>query len=513
MPTQNTPFLGITPRHRFAVSTDPGRLLAAWLTIRTVGWVLWAVLILPNPPLDLVEWLSWGSNWEWGYPKHPPLPAWIADLFDRVLSADGIWGVYVASYLTIASCMWAAWLIARDYLPPDAALVTVLALDGLSYFTLDALEFNNNVMLNAGWAWTIVCFHRAFQTGRLRWWAAVGLAVGLSLLCKYTIGVLLLAVAGYVLFVPEARPCLRTAGPYLAAAIAAIIFAPHAVWLVQHDFMTLTYAAERSADEYGWIGHILYPLIFLAGQLPWLIPVGFVLWPLLRNRHTQSDDPADRRFLHAVVLGPVAILLLLSLTTGCQLRMIWGSPLWTLIGVWAVVAVRGATNEAAVRRALTRWPLVVVLGFAVAAAKQLGDPYTSGVAGRTVFPGRALAEEVSRRWAEKYSDPYPVVVGEGWRAGLICCFAAHRPELYSSGIMGYLVFDPRHCPWTSDAEVNALGGVVVWDYDQLGEAAIDTIRVRFPRAELQPPIILPAQTWADVPLVRVGLAFVPPADG
>jgi hypothetical protein len=211
------------------------------------------------------------------------------------------------------------------------------------------------------------------------------------------------------------------------------------------------------------------------------------------------------------VLGPVAVLLAISVATGCQLRQIWGSPLWTFVGVWVVVTLGGSATDGALRSSLRRWPVVVCLGFAVLAGKYACEPFTTRAAGRTSFPGRELAAEVGRRWAERYPEPFPVVVGEGWRAGLICCFAPHRPVLYSSGSMGYLVFDSPHCPWTGDADVNARGGVVVWDYDQLGDTAIVYIRSRFPRAELQPPVVLEAHTLAEVPPVRVGLAFVPPS--
>ena len=75
---------------------------------------------------------------------------------------------------------------------------------------------------------------------------------------------------------------------------------------------------------------------------------------------------------------------------------------------------------------------------------------------------------------------------------------SYRPVLYSSGSMGYLVLEPGHCPWTDDADLNARGGVVVWDYEQLGDTAIEYLRSRFPRAELQPPVVLPAHTRAKL---------------
>ena len=35
-----------------------------------------ACLTLRNPPTDVVEMLTWGKEWSWGYHTHPPLPAW-----------------------------------------------------------------------------------------------------------------------------------------------------------------------------------------------------------------------------------------------------------------------------------------------------------------------------------------------------------------------------------------------------------------------------------------------------
>ena len=54
---------------------DATRLFWLWLITRTVVWILAVVASHPNAPLDLVEWLSWGGVWQWGYCKHPPLPA------------------------------------------------------------------------------------------------------------------------------------------------------------------------------------------------------------------------------------------------------------------------------------------------------------------------------------------------------------------------------------------------------------------------------------------------------
>ena len=50
-------------------------------------WVLVPVLTHPNAPLDVVEIVYWGHEWQWGYVKHPPLPSWLSEAAVAV-SAD-----------------------------------------------------------------------------------------------------------------------------------------------------------------------------------------------------------------------------------------------------------------------------------------------------------------------------------------------------------------------------------------------------------------------------------------
>jgi hypothetical protein len=489
------------------------RLFWAWLVVRTVAWFGFAAVAIPNPPLDLVEWLSWGHSLEWGYPKHPPLPAWLAAGFAR-LSPGGVWGVYLLAYLTAAACIWAAWRLAREYLPPPQALLAALCLEGSLYLTNDPAEWSNNVALDLGWALVILFAYRAIRTGSTGWWAAAGLATGLALLCKYTVGVVLLPLAAYLVIDRDARRNLRRPGPYVAAAVAAAVFAPHLAWLVRNDFITLTYASERSADVRA-MAHLRNPAEFVLGQTYHVIPILLVLYPALWRRRESAPAPAVERrpglgFLHAVVLGPAALLLLLSAATGCLLREIWGSPLWTFLGVWALATFRGGTAPLSPGLVVRRAAVVAAVMLAVALVRLEAWPYISGKTYRQQYPGRQLSDELNRRWSERYDRPFPIVAGEAWAAGNVCVFSPQRPVLYSSGAMGYLVFEPKASPWTNDDDLNARGGVVLWDANQLGDDVPIILRHRLPRAVGQPAVVLPYQTGAAVPPARVGVAFVPP---
>jgi len=489
--------------------TNFTRLFWLWLILRTAIWILATVASYPNAPLDLAEWLSWGGVWQWGYCKHPPLPAWLADAAASV-DPGRVWPVYVLSYCIVASVLVAAWNLAREYLSPPLALAAVVANDGLMYLTHYGAEFSNNIVLDAGWAWLILATHRAVFRRSLAWWCAVGAVLGSMLLTKYTIGLPVLVLLAFLAVTRSVWHVWRSPGLYVAAILALAIFAPHLNWLVQHDFLPFKYAAERSSEPGGWERHIFFPAQFVVGQVIQLLPVVFVLWPMLTGERRRATDSPERRFLAWAILGPVAVLLGLSITTGLVLREIWGSPLWSFFGIFSLACFRGTDAELKSRRVVIRWAAVAVAMLAFAVGKQVAGPAITGRAERPHFPGRALADEVNLRWEAHYGGVPPIVGGEGWRAGLICSYSAHRPGLYSSGVMGYLSMKPQHSPWTSDADVNERGAAIVWDAEIIGGDSIADLKARFPRIEFQPDIVLPYQTGGLAKSTRVGLAFVPP---
>ena len=485
------------------------RLFWLWLILRTFVWIVAVVASHPNAPLDLVEWLSWGGVWQWGYCKHPPLPAWLADAAARV-DPGRVWPVYVLSYSIIAALLVAVWKLAREYLPAPLALAAVICQDGQMYFTNDGAEFSNNIVLDAGWAWLILCVHRAIFRRSLGWWIGVGLVLGLTALAKYTIAIPIVVLIGFSVCTRSTWPVWRTPGPYLAAIIALGLFAPHAVWLVRHDFLPLKYAAERSTEAGGFERHFAFPIQFVGGQLIQLIPVFLILLPMLTwKRHREPATP-ERRFLVWAILGPLAFLMVLSLTTGVVLREIWGSPLWSFAGIGYLAFFRRADAGMRLKRVGLAWAFIASALVLFAVGKQEFGPELTGKPERPHFPGRTLADEVNRRWREKYGGTPSIIGGEGWRAGNICCYSAQRPALYSSGKMDYLEMKPEDSPGTSDAEMNERGGVIVWNPSWIGGEAIAELTVRFPGLEVQPEIGLPYAARGVRSQARIGIAFVPP---
>ena len=77
-------------------------------------------------------------------------------------------------------------------------------------------------------------------------WLLLGFALGMALWAKYFVVVLAVPLVLFALLDRDARKALATPGPYVAAAVALVVMAPHLVWLVQNDFLPFAYADARA---------------------------------------------------------------------------------------------------------------------------------------------------------------------------------------------------------------------------------------------------------------------------
>ncbi len=487
-----------------------------WL-FAAIHLVLWTILPLvtqPNAPLDAVEIVAWGHEWQLGYAKHPPLASWLAEAARVVGGHSGDWAIYLLGQLCVVTAFWAVWRLGLAVTSPGVALAGVLVLEATSSYTGATLEFNHNLVVLPFFPLSALCLYRAITSGRRRWWVATGAALGAGMMAKYTILLLGIAMAVFLVSNGEVRRRAAGPGPVLALGAALLVVLPHLVWLIASAFPTLAYAAERAHSQAGGAGHILYPLEFLGRQFLMLGFIGIAVlllldWPW-RLRPLAPDERFRRRFLLAVGLGPCLCLLLVSAVTGMRLRNAWGMPLWSMLGLVLVFCFVTRPAVQLIRRAALVCALFAVVNVLVELGEDVAGPYVTGEGLRTNFPGRLLATRIVEAWQQRYDKPLPLVGGERWFAGNVAFYAPSRPSIFSNGGLGGSAPDEAACPWTSTADFKERGGVLVWSADKQGEALPEELRVSFPDAEVLPVLTLPRQTGAPVKPVRAGIAIVAP---
>ena len=76
------------------------KILPLFLFSHLIIWTLIPSVSNNNLPLDTIEALAWGSNIDWGFSKHPPLSAFIVEIFYQIFGSQD-WAYYFLSQLFI----------------------------------------------------------------------------------------------------------------------------------------------------------------------------------------------------------------------------------------------------------------------------------------------------------------------------------------------------------------------------------------------------------------------------
>jgi Dolichyl-phosphate-mannose-protein mannosyltransferase len=457
------------------IESAPRAAFAAFLVLHFVVWTALPSLLYANLPLDLIEALTYGREWQLGYDKLPPLPWWLVEIMHRAIGVDAAY--YALAQIVVVIAFIAVWATARPLVGATGALLAVLIIDGMHYFQYTAVKFNHDVIQLPFWALAGYAFHAALTRGRLAHWCLLGFALGAALWAKYFVVVLAAPYALFLFYDRDARRALATPGPWLALIVALAIAAPHVVWLIQNDFLPLTYAEHRASDVRGWYDHLLHPATFIGSQIFFLLPSFFIAAPLLwltplplvgRGWGWGSGGPSanvdalaspadafDRRIVTLLAFGPGLAMIALIVVSGRGTFAMWGYPLWLFVGLWIVLMWRSRLDRARNAHVVGHWVLVFALFAAVFAVNYSLLPLFDHRYRAVFYPGDKLAATLTQRFHDMTATPLRYVVGSMWDGGNLAHYSPDQPQVLIDGL-------PRRAPWIDLADLRNKGAIVVW---------------------------------------------------
>ena len=491
-----------------AVERHPRTAFAAFLALHGVVWTALPSLLYGNLPLDVIEAMTYGREWQLGYEKLPPLPWWLAEATWRVFGVDA--SLYALSQVAIIVAFIAVWMTARPLVGAVGARVAILIIDGMHYFNFSAVKFNHNVIEVPFWALAGFAFHTALRRGKLRYWILLGVAIALAWWAKYFVVILAAPLALFLLFDRDARRRLATPGPWITAAVALIVVAPNLIWLVQHGSQPFGYAEARAAAPSGALDHLLRPLEFLGGQIFFLVPALLIALPLFwprpetrtRAESATNIDAFDRRIVTVLAFGPALTLFVFSLLGGRATSAMWGFPLWLFLGLWLVVFAPAALDRARLLRIGITWAALFVILVAAFCIDYLVLPRFDHRYRAAFFPGDRLSAAITERYEQATGQKPAYIVGSMWDGGNVAHYASQRPQprVLVDG-------DPDRTPWIDLADLRARGAVLVWT-DSDPNVLPPSLAPFAPNAEVGKPFDLPFHRGDGV--LHVGWAILPP---
>ncbi len=474
-----------------------------FICVHLIAWTLVPVLIRYNLPLDAIEGTLWGHQLEWGYDKNPFLNAWLTALAVCLGGSTG-WMVYLFSQLSVALCFTAVWLLAKKILTPALALVSVMLLEGIQYYTFHAIDFNDNTLELSLWALTIYFFYQACRTATYRAWMYTGVFAAFGMMAKYYTAALLAAMVLFLFLFKDNRRQLKTPAPYIGLLIGVIIMLPHIIWLFSHAFITITYVFQRAGSAPNWTNHCFFPAQFAWQQgqafLPALVLLAFLMIGKKPLRSAFSVASFDKAFLLFVGVGPFLLTVLLSLLLGIKLRAGWGMPLLSCWGIILLAWVQPAVTTKKLYRFIAAVFIVMGLlltGYSVSLIH-------SSTPSSANFPGQDIAKAITQEWHDRYHTPLQYVAGSRWIGGNIGFYSPDHPAVF-------IEWDARKAPWINLRDLQKKGAVFVWDMSE-GETLPAEVKAQFSLQKTSEMIFYWHRNKQLAP-VKVGVAILAPRDG
>jgi hypothetical protein len=222
---------------------------------------------------DEMYYLACAQHLAFGYVDHPPLSIGVLALVRATLGPSLV-AIRLVPMLANATTIVLAGLMVRALRGGAfAAAIACLSLALAPVFLAFGQFYSMNALDAVVWALAAWTFWQVLAAPSTKRWCALGVLLGLGLENKAS--VLWLSAGIGVALVLYRRDLLATRGPWVAASIAALLFAPNVLWEIRHGWPTVEFA--RNAMEGKYRAHSIWGFFADAGEAmsPATLPVFF----------------------------------------------------------------------------------------------------------------------------------------------------------------------------------------------------------------------------------------------
>ena len=410
-----------------ALNRNINNIFFIFVLSHLIIWTLVPSLTNKNLPLDTIEALAWGSNLDWGFNKHPPMSAFLVEIFYQIFGAQD-WAYYLLSQIFVVIAFIVVFRFAEELLKDKAlSLVSVLLLEGIYFYNFTTPEFNVNVCQLPFWALCVYYSWKLFDKQQIAFkdcfWLGVFAAIGF--LSKYLFIYLLIAIDllfFYAIFIKKYK---KFDFKYLIPLeVFIILLVPHLIWLTNNDYITITYGLARTGlEQSSLLDHIKFPIIFLLKQVGILIPFLILSWLLVKKiKFNFNFKDKKLLFLLAINILPIVLMFLTSLITGSKIRTMWMTPFYLFFGTLTVYLFQAQINLKKLKPFMIGFVFFFFLSPGLYAYVSISNDNK-----RTDYMGKEIAIKTQYAWDQQFDTSINVVLGDEWSAGNLSYHLKSRP--------------------------------------------------------------------------------------
>jgi 4-amino-4-deoxy-L-arabinose transferase-like glycosyltransferase len=362
--------------------------LAGSLVLALVVARLILAAMMPLAADEAYYWL-WSKHLSAGYYDHPPAVAFVIRA-GTLLAGDNEFGIRLVSVLLAVPMSWAVFRAAQNLFGDRrvAAWATIF-LNLTLMVAAGTIIITPDAPLLLASAFVLFFLAKVLNTQRGGWWLAVGAAVGIALLSKYTALFFGVSILLWLVLVPNQRHWLSTPWPYLGGLVAFAVFSPVIVWNAEHDWVSLIKQLGRARGD---AFTLQYLIEIVPVQVGLATPPIFVLGVAGLFAPAYGSRPA--RVLLNVMIFPLFLYFLWH-SLHARVEGNWLGPIYPAFAIAAALAVKKIEWRGAMR------PLIDI-------SRWLALPFGIGL---FVLVGLQAAFGV----VPLHRDPSARLLGAGWR--------------------------------------------------------------------------------------------------
>jgi 4-amino-4-deoxy-L-arabinose transferase-like glycosyltransferase len=312
---------------------------------------------------DEAYYRLWAQHLQLGYLDHPPMIAWWIRAGEQ-LFGDTPLGVRFLAALASGLNTWLIGdLAVRLGAGRRTAFRAALWYNATLTVCLGGMLATPDAPASLFWTITLWALARFWGDRRGGWWLVAGLSAGLAVMSKYSGLFLAPGVLLWLVLAPGGRAELRRPWPWLAVALAALVFAPNVVWNAQHGWLTFDKQFGRVAPHGFTLAHLGE---LIGAQLLLFTPLMAVYAAIgiRQGWRERQDAGAVQLLLPIATSAPFAAYLVIH-SLHDRVQGHWPVPLFGALAICAAVAAERFGETPRARRLRAVAPAV---GFIAAAA-------------------------------------------------------------------------------------------------------------------------------------------------
>jgi hypothetical protein len=300
---------------------------------------------------DEFYYLACARRLSFGYVDHPPLAPLVLRATVEIFG-DSLWTVRILAALIGAAVVIVIGLIAREMGGGRfaQALAMVCTIAAPQYLGMHYI-FSMNVIETLLWAAAALVFVRLLRQESPRLWILLGVLLGLGLQNKISMLWLGFGLVVGLLISGRWRTFLSP-WPWVAAAVAGIIFVPHVVWQIANGWPTIEFVRNATANKITGLSVLGFAGAQLLIMHPVIAPIwiGGLAWLLFA--------PGGRRF-RPLGVAYLAVFALLALGGSSKPYYLSAAYTWLFAAGGTVVEAWSARSGRLVVRAALLFVIVV----------------------------------------------------------------------------------------------------------------------------------------------------------